>query len=168
MIKTLIHYQIYIIIGILVFPVFAFLIYSIKNIVERSRFIRTLHTMRQPLIDSINAGAIFSENQEQNKEIDLLIQSIKNDIAALKNDIQEIQLPNTSVKPQTAEEIYAEAIMQKRIYEEEMRQQHTSLQQKQIQVMKENINKFLVVYKEKDQIIQNKEKLIAEQNATIS
>ena len=69
MLKTLIQYQMYIIIGILVFPIFAFIIYFIKNLIDRAKFVRTLHDMKQPLMERINNIEIIYEIKEEKEEL---------------------------------------------------------------------------------------------------
>lgn len=87
MLKTLIQYQMYIIIGILVFPIFAFIIYFAKNLLDRAKFVRTLHSMKKPLMERINNVETIYEMKEQQEEINMIIYDIKNDIDTLKKDI---------------------------------------------------------------------------------
>lgn len=91
MLNTLIHYQIYIIIGILVFPIFAFIIYFTKKIIDRVRFVRTLHTMKKPLIERINNIESIYEMKEQQEEMNMIINGIKEDIETLKKEIETSQ-----------------------------------------------------------------------------
>jgi len=80
MLKTFIHYQMYIIIGILIFPIFAFVIYFIKNLVDRARFMRTLHNMKKPLMERINSVETIYEMKEKQEEMNMIIGDVKNDI----------------------------------------------------------------------------------------
>jgi len=91
MLKTLINYQMYIIIGILVFPVFAFIIYFTKNLIDRAKFMRTLHNMKKPLMERINNIEAIYEMKEQKEEMNMIINDIKEDIDALKQEIHESQ-----------------------------------------------------------------------------
>lgn len=194
MLKTLIQYQMYIIIGILVFPIFAFIIYFAKNLIDRSRFVKTLHKMKKPLMERINSVEAIYELKEQTEEMNMIINDIKNNITNLKQEIhisqhvlpleqidqieqeitnfyEKMQSPQPPQEPviiqPTAQQIYQEAIAQKQAYEEQVNQQQTALQKQQVQVMNQNISKFLVVYREKDKLIDEKNKSIAEKNKSI-
>jgi len=87
MLKTLIQYQMYIIIGILLFPIFAFIIYFAKNLLDRAKFVRTLHNMKKPLMERINNVETIYEMKEQKEEMNIIINDIRNDIDGLKQDI---------------------------------------------------------------------------------
>lgn len=91
MVKTLINYQMYIIIGILIFPIFAFIIYFAKNMIDRAKFVRALHNMKKPLMERINSIETIYELKEEKEEINLIIHDIKNDIGNLKKEIQGTQ-----------------------------------------------------------------------------
>lgn len=91
MLKTLIQYQIYIIIGILVFPVLSFIIYFIKKMLDRAKFVRALNTMKKPLMERINSVESIYEMKEQQAEMNMIINSIKGDVSALKQEIQASQ-----------------------------------------------------------------------------
>lgn len=91
MLKTLIHYQIYIIIGILVFPIFAFIIYFAKKMLDRIRFVRALHNMKKPIMERINSIESIYETKEKKEEMNIIIHTIKQDIEDLKQEIQKGQ-----------------------------------------------------------------------------
>ncbi len=91
MLKTLIHYQMYIIIGILVFPIFAFIIYFTKNLIDRAKFVRTLHNMKKPLMERINNIDVIYEIKEKKEEMNMIIHDIKDNIDALKQEINASQ-----------------------------------------------------------------------------
>lgn len=88
MLKTLIHYQIYIIIGILVFPIFAFITYLIKKMIDRLRFVKELNNIKKPLMERINNIEAIYEIKEKNQEMNIIIETIKSDIQTLKQEIQ--------------------------------------------------------------------------------
>jgi len=88
MINTIIHYQIYIIIGILVFPIFAFIIYFAKKMIDRAKFVRALNTMKKPLIERINSMEGIYEMKEQEEEIRMIMHQIKDDIDRLRQEIR--------------------------------------------------------------------------------
>lgn len=71
MLKTLIHYQIYIIIGILVFPIFAFITYLIKKMIDRLRFVKELNNIKKPLMERINNIEAIYEIKEKNQEMNM-------------------------------------------------------------------------------------------------
>lgn len=91
MLKTLIHYQMYIIIGILVFPILAFIIYFTKSLIDRARFVRTLHNMKKPLMERINNIETIYEIKEKKEEMNVIIEDIKSDIDVLKQEIHTSQ-----------------------------------------------------------------------------
>lgn len=88
MLKTLIHYQMYIIIGILVFPILSFIIYFTKKMIDRARFVRALDTMKKPLMERINNIESIYEMKEQQAEMNMIINDIKGSINELKQEIQ--------------------------------------------------------------------------------
>ena len=197
MLKTLIQYQMYIIIGILVFPIFAFIIYFAKNLIDRAKFVRTLHNMKKPLMERINSVEIIYEIKEQKEEINMIIHDIKNDINLLKKEINQtqetlelgkidqiekeitmfydrMQNPQQSeqkeeivVVQETPEQVYQNAVIQQQTYQLQAHQQQNSLHKEQVKVMNQNISKFLIVYKEKDKLIDEKSKTINEKNKSI-
>lgn len=87
MLKTLINYQLYIIIGILIFPIFAFIIYFTKKLIDKARFVRSLNNMKKPLIERINSLDTIYEAKEKREEMNMIINQIKNDIDILKQEI---------------------------------------------------------------------------------
>lgn len=88
MINTIIHYQIYIIIGILVFPVFAFIIYFAKKMIDRANFVRALNKMKQPLMERINTIENIYEMKEKKEEMNMIIHQIQDDIIHLRQEIR--------------------------------------------------------------------------------
>ncbi|MEI6117786.1 MAG: hypothetical protein WCP92_00550 [bacterium] len=199
MVKTLIQYQMYIIIGILIFPIFAGSIYFAKNLLDRARFVKTLHKMKKPLMERINRVEVvyeIKEIKEQKEEIKMIISDIKNDINTLKQEIhisKEIgeldkidqiekditlfyekmqkstseQKENTEILYETPQQIYQQAIVQQQTYQNQTNQEQTPLHKEQVKVMNQNISKFLVVFREKDKIIDEKTKAIDEKNKSI-
>lgn len=91
MLKSLISYQMYIIIGILIFPVLAFIIYFTKNIRDRMKFVKTLNSMKKPLLERINNIETVYELQESKEEMNMIIHDIRNDIETLKQEINASQ-----------------------------------------------------------------------------
>jgi len=91
MLKTLIEYQMYIIMGILVFPIFAFIIYFTKNIIDRAKFMKTLKNMKKPLMERINSVVIIDEVKAEKEELNVIMYDIKNDIEILKQEINGTQ-----------------------------------------------------------------------------
>lgn len=87
MVQTLINYQIYIIIGICIFPIFAFIIYFAKKMIDRANFVKDLHNMKKPLLERINTIETISEIKEKQEEIHMIMYDIKNDIDGLKKEI---------------------------------------------------------------------------------
>lgn len=196
MLKTLIQYQMYIIIGILVFPIFAFIIYFIKNLIDRAMFVRTLHDMKQPLMERINNIEAIYEIKEEKEDMNAIINEIKNDINLLKKEIdisqaaleiekisqieKEITIfyenmknpEKIEEKQSLSEEIKIVQKMPQQIYEnttlqQQIYQQENELHKEQIKVMNANITKFLTVYKEKDRTIDEKNNAIDEKNKSI-
>lgn len=187
MLKTLIHYQVYIIIGILVFPILAFIVYFTKKLIDRARFVKALHNMKKPLIDRINTIDILYETKEKKDEINHIIYEIKNDIDVLKQDIyvsqdgfqlekidqiedeitkfyEQMQWEQTEQKQgevvQTLEKTPTEAIYQQTT-------QIPQIQPQQAKISNENFSKFLVVYREKDKVIEEKNRLLGDKNKSI-
>ena len=196
MLKTLIQYQMYIIIGILIFPIFAFIIYFAKNLLDRARFVRTLHNMKKPLMERINRVEAIYEIKEQKEEMNMIISDIKNDINVLKQEIhiskeigeldkidqieKEISLfyekmhntepeqkEQTVIVHETPQQIYQQAIIQQQTYQIQANQKETTLHKEQARVMNQNISKFLIVFREKDQVIDERNKAIDEKNKSI-
>ena len=87
MLKTLINYQLYILIGILVFPIFAFIIYIIKSLIERAKFIKTLDSIKKPLLERINHIDTAYKIYDKKEEISNILQDIKKDVTILKQEI---------------------------------------------------------------------------------
>lgn len=71
----------------MMFPILAFIIYFTKKIIDRAKFVTTLHNMKKPLIDRINTIDILYETKEKKEEINNIIYDIQNDIDILKQDI---------------------------------------------------------------------------------
>lgn len=174
MLKTLIQYQMYIIIGILVFPIFAFVIYFTKNLIDRAKFVRTLHNMKKPLMERINNVEIIYAMKEQQEEVNMIINDIKSDIHGLKRDINisqgMLQLEKIDHIEEEISTFYDKMTEDAKTKDQrsmpmqttqQARQQQTALQKEQVRIMNENISKFMVVCKEKN-------KLIEERNTTIA
>ncbi len=184
MVKTLINYQIYIIIGILVFPVFAFIIYFTKKLIDRARFVKALRNMKKPLMERINNIESIYETKEKTEEVNMIINQIKNDIDILK---QEIYISQDGFQLEKIDQIEKEITM---FYESiQQQQEHPSpetpntiekistsqkIYQETIQpevitpkINNENLSKFLVVYREKDKVIEEKNRLLNEKNKSI-
>lgn len=94
MVKAMISYQIYIIIGIVIFPIFAFIIYFTKNLIDRAKFVKTLHDMKNPLIEKINSAEVMYETEEKKQEINSIVHAIKNDVISLRQEIDYSQKTN--------------------------------------------------------------------------
>jgi len=192
MIKTIINYQMYIIIGILIFPIFACIIYFTKSLLDRAKFVRTLHNMKKPLMERINNPEAFYEKKKKKEAIGTIIFDIRNDIENLKQEITTAQKVHTEIKKiqqieddinifyqnmqatkreeatskESVEDIYKEA------YRQQLEKQNTNTQQSDIQkqqakIMNENIQKFLFVYKEKNKLLDEKERALDEKNKSI-
>ena len=187
----------YIIIGILVFPIFAFIIYFAKNLIDRARFVRTLHNMKKPLMERINSVEVIYEIKEKKEEMNMIIHDIKNSIDSLKQEIsisqemgelnkidqiekeitmfyEKMQQPQETVSSQetvvvqeTPQQVYQKAVLQQQAYQLQANQQQTTLHKEQVKVMNQNISKFLIVYKEKDRVIDEKSRAIDEKNKSI-
>ncbi len=183
MIKTLIHYQIYIIIAILIFPILAFIVYFTKKLIDRARFVRALHNMKKPLIKRINTIENIYELKEKKEEMNSIINQIKNDIDILKQNIyvsqdgfqlekidqmekeidtfyQTMQWQNT-----TENKVDTNILPNTPIQQEEL--QLPQIEQNTKKIHNENISKFLIVYREKDKIIEEKNQFINEKNKSI-
>lgn len=190
MLKTLIHYQLYIIIGILVFPIFAFIIYFAKKLIDRARFVRALHNMKKPLMERINSIETIYETKEKNAEINMIINQIKNDIDILKQDIyisqdgfqlekidqieKEIHMFYENMQgPETADQgaqtgqipVHNNSKPTTQIFQNTAAQQQPTAAATKIS--NENFSKFLVVYREKDKVIEEKNRLLNEKNKSI-
>lgn len=98
----------YIIIGILVFPVFAFIVYFVKKMIDRARFVNELHTMKKPLMERINNIESIYEMKEQQAEANMIINDIKADINELK---QEIYASQEAVELQKIDQIEKDITM---------------------------------------------------------
>ncbi len=195
MLETLIYYQLYIIIGILVFLVFAFIIYFTKSLIDRARFVKTLNNMRKPLMERINSIDVIYEVKEKKEEINMIINQIKNDIDLLKQDIyvsqdvfqlekieqidKEISMFYEKMQAkQSGEEIPTpqyQTVQPQQITEVVYQQAVQQIQQPQEsqvatatpKIMNENFSKFLVVYREKDKVIEERNKMINEKNKSL-
>ncbi len=191
MLKTLIHYQLYIIIGILVFPIFAFIIYFAKKLIDRARFVRALHNMKKPLMERINSIETIYETKEKNAEINMIINQIRNDIDTLKQDIYisqdgfqlekidqiEKEIHMFYEKMQGQEETANQGASTGQTFFQNTPKattqifQNTTTQQQQpaatTKISNENFSKFLVVYREKDKVIEEKNRLLNEKNKSI-
>jgi len=189
MVKAMISYQIYIIIGIVIFPIFAFIIYFTKNLIDRAKFVKTLHDMKNPLIEKINSAEVMYETEEKKQEINSIVHAIKNDVISLRQEIdysqktnqlqnidqiekdiaifyENMNTPPTTMTKESyisTQQIYQQALAQK----SEIQEWHTTLQKQQAKIMNENISKFLLVYKEKDKAIEEKSRAIDEKNKSI-
>jgi len=177
MLKTLISYQLYIIIWILVFPIFAFIIYFTKKLIDKARFVRTLHNMKKPLIERINSIDSIYEIKEKTKEINTIIHQIKNDIDILKQEIYVSQnwfeLENIDKIEQEINSFY-EHIKKQEAQITPVTPQNNQTPQIQInpdikktQSQNENFSKFLIVYREKDKAIEDRNRLLTEKNKSI-
>ncbi len=132
-------------------------------------------------MERINNVEIIYTMKEQQEEIDTIVNDIKHDINKLKQEINASQgimqlekidqiekeinvfyekmqnpeaatISQTSARtPQTSQQVYQKTTIQ---------QQPSALQKEQVRIMNENINKFLVVYKEKNKVIEEKTKSI--------
>lgn len=173
MVKTLIHYQIYIILGILTFPFFAFIIYSIKQLIDKAKFVKALQNMKKPLIEKINTLETTveetQETQEKRQEIRNIMHQISQDIDKLKQEVYISQNGFQLTQINTVEEEIHTAY--KKIQTPQTQQTPSQTPQtpqtNTPKINNENISKFLVVYREKDKIIEEKNKAIYEKNKSI-
>ena len=193
MLKTLISYQLYIIIGILVFPIFAFIIYFTKKLIDRARFVKALHNMKKPLMERINSIDTIYEMKEKKEEMNMIIHQIKNDIDTLKQEIyvsqdgfqlekidqieKDIHMFYEKMQgQQTPEQVQTPTNTQQSNSTIQQAQQTQQIYQNTVQpvvrmetprVTNESFSKFLVVYREKDKVIDDKNRLINEKNKSI-
>jgi hypothetical protein len=76
MIDTSIQYQIYSIMGICFFPIFVYIMYSIKKLIDKINNIKTLNKNKKMLMKKIQDNEATLKTQE----IDILLENIQNDI----------------------------------------------------------------------------------------
>jgi chromosome segregation ATPase len=169
MIKFFIQFHRYII-GILISPIFAFIIYSYfaKKLINKIKIMKNPHNIIK----------------EQKKEMNIIMYDIKNDINCLK---KEINISQEALESDKIDQIEKEITMfyekmqnyQKEteqnkeikksepVVQQPVIQQPTPIHKDQIRIMNENISKFLIVYKEKDKTIDDKNRAIDEKNKSI-
>ncbi|MFA7298279.1 MAG: hypothetical protein WC010_01405 [Candidatus Absconditabacterales bacterium] len=147
--------------------------------------------MKKPLMERINSVVIIDEVKAEKEELNVIMYDIKNDIEILKQEIngtQETLALNNIEKEinmfcekigqptyeeeivaikETPEQIYQNAIMQQQTYQLQAHQEENHLYKEQAKIMNQNISKFLIVYKEKDKIIDTKSSTINERNKSI-
>lgn len=190
MLKTLISYQLYIIIGILVFPIFAFIMYFTKKLIDKARFVKALHNMKKPLMERINSIDTIYEMKEKKEEMNIIINQIRNDIDTLKQEIyisqdgfqlekidqieKEIhtfyeRMQGQQVSEQTPIQASIPAVQQRETSTQQIYQNTVQpvVRMETPRVSNESFSKFLVVYREKDKVIDDKNRLINEKNKSI-
>ncbi len=167
MLQSLIRYQIYIIIAILVLPISVIIFYFIKNLIERVRFIHTLNDIKKPLLERINHIGTIYDNYDKDGDVSKVMKDIQDDIMNLKESIDEspdiYQLDQISQIEKEISQFYEQ------IQELESPKPQVKSQPEPIPSVanNENIGKFFVMYKEKDSIIEEKNRTIEEKNKAI-
>ncbi|MEI6773984.1 MAG: hypothetical protein WCL18_04165 [bacterium] len=178
MTQIIMDYQIYAI-GTLIVAICVCIIYFAKNLIQRGGKIKKLHNAKIYLIESFNNGEGIYEIIEKKQVIDVIIDNIKSTIDILNQEIILSQEPRETDKIDKIEYIEKEMAMfyekmnniEKRqeiernempqgIFQSQTSPQEISLHTQQIRIMNQNIEKFLLVYKEKDASIEKKSKTI--------
>ena len=166
-----IQYQVYIAMGICIVLFFMCLIYFTKKIIETAKSIKTLKYTKKWLLDKINI--------KETEEVRSTLEKIKNDINVMKQEIIISQEKREQEKEKQREKqiraYYEEITIEKKaremakeiLYQWQVIQEANLLHREQVRIMNQNINKFLIVYKEKDKMIEEKNKAIEEKNTSI-
>lgn len=156
--------------GILYILSFLCCIYIIRKIIKKNKVIKRLYQTKKQLMKGIITIDSIYEIQEKNRYIERLIQDIQNDIATIKEQtaIQSIWGGNEREKIEEEIRIFHEKINNHKKYIDIQQNDENSinnqkeriLHREQIRIMNKNIQKFLLVYKEKEKTIEEKNKII--------
>lgn len=100
------------------------------------------------------------------KEISMFYEKMKNPQSTQQRETIPVN-QETVIVQETPQQVYQNAVIQQQTYQLQAQQQENSLQKEQAKVMNQNISKFLIVYKEKDKVIDEKSRIINEKNKSI-
>ncbi len=166
-----INYQVYVAIGICIILFLVCLIYFTKKFIEKSKTIKTLKQTKKWLMDKFNI--------EKTRDVRMTIEKIKNDINVMRQEITISQEKRKLEKKNQIEKqintYYEQIVIEKRaremakeiVYQWKINQNDNLLHREQVRIMNQNINKFLIVYKEKDKMIEERNRAIEEKNTSI-
>ena len=153
------EYHIYIFIGICSIPILIYIIYFTRKLIERKKTIQRLNHIKKPLLEKINAI--------ETEEVRMTIENIKRDISTIKEEIttsqEKIRLENKRRIEEQINVFYDEINNTQRnreTHQNTAQGKEDTLHKEQVRIMNQNIRKFLLVYKEKDGIIEEKNKSI--------
>ena len=166
-----INYQVYVAIGICIILFLVCLIYFTKKFIEKSKTIKTLKQTKKWLMDKFNI--------EKTRDVRMTIEKIKNDINVMRQEITISQEKRKLEKKNQIEKqintYYEQIVIEKRaremakeiVYQWKINRNDNLLHREQVRIMNQNINKFLIVYKEKDKMIEERNRAIEEKNTSI-
>ena len=155
-----INYQVYVAIGICIILFLVCLIYFTKKFIEKSKTIKTLKQTKKWLMDKFNI--------EKTRDVRMTIEKIKNDINVMRQEITISQEKRKLEKKNQIEKqintYYEQIVIEKRaremakeiVYQWKINRNDNLLHREQVRIMNQNINKFLIVYKEKDKMIEER------------
>lgn len=157
MIETIMQYKIYITIGVLIIPSFLCILYITKRIIKNKRERNTTNWWNTKKTDP----SIRYTTRDDNKYILTMIENLRKDLYTWKSEIytkNDIEYDIDNFYKQTWSQQNIRLHPQR--YQEKSNQEEEILHKEQVRIMNQNISKFLIIYREKDKIIEGKDKHI--------
>ncbi len=157
MIETIMAYKIYITIGVLIIPSFLCILYITKRIIDKKRERDTTNWWDTKKTDP----SIGYTTRDDNKHILTMIENLRKDLYTWKSEIHtkndiEYDIDNFYKQTWLQQNIWSHP----QRYQEKNNQEEDILHKEQVRIMNQNISKFLIIYREKDKTIEEKDKYI--------
>lgn len=164
MIEMLGQYKRLIISGMMFIPSFLYMMYATIYLLEKKKIVKKLMQMRKPLMERINGTIDSQERGEMEEYMVDTIEKIRDEIHAIRQEIHE---PKEMRKRETVSyerEYNAIKDMEwwQTFYPSYEENNEKILHREQVRIMNQNITKFIAIYRDRQNTINQKDKIIQE------